>query len=152
MMPAGIVAALLLAAMAQSAAQDVQRCEAADGKTVYVNGPCPGGTRPVRALPPAQAPNAADQKAAQQRARQDSSKVAEIDRGRKADEARAVREQERAENRLKKKQTHCRRLEARLRVAQEDLAGATLNKRAEAQRRLRRADELFTADCGPDAK
>lgn len=145
-------AALCAVALTPVGAQDVQRCEAADGKVNYVNGPCPPGWRAVRALPPADRPSTADQQAAQQRARQDAAKAAALDRASNAEQARVAKEQERAENKARKQQAHCRRLEARLRQAQEDLASATLKKRPEAQRRVKRADELYVGDCAGTAK
>lgn len=152
MIRAVIAAAILSIATTPASAQDVQRCETADGKISYANGPCPPGTRAVRTLPPANAPSAADRQAAQQRAKQDAGKLAVIERDQKAQEARAAREQERAENATKKKEAHCRRLATRLRHAQEDLANAPLKKRTEAQRRVKRADELHAEDCGPKPK
>jgi hypothetical protein len=132
-----------------AAAQDVQRCEGADGRVSYANGPCPPGTTAVRTLPPANTPSASDQKAAQQRAQQEARSAAALDRTRKAEEERLAREQEKAQAQAMKQQTHCRRLETRLRQAQEDLAGAKPNKQAEAQRRVKLAEDLYTEDCGP---
>jgi hypothetical protein len=142
----------LLAAWAPAVAQPVQRCAHADGRITYANGPCPPGSTVVRTLPPAESPSAADRQAAQERARQDGRAAAEIDRRRKADEARAAREQEQALAQAKKKEAHCRRLQSRLRSAQEELAEAPLNKRAEPQRRVKRAEQLYNEDCGPQTK
>lgn len=147
-----VVVGLCIAALTPAAAQDVQRCESPDGKVTYANGPCPAGTRAVRTLPPPDAPSAADQQAAQQRARQDASKATAIERDRKAEETRIAREQERAENEAKKLAAQCRRLESRLQEAQKELAGATSNKRAEAQRRVTRAEALYAEDCPAKAK
>jgi hypothetical protein len=149
---AAIAAALLGSLTTSAVAQDVQRCEAPDGKVSYANGPCPAGSRPVRTLPPAAKSNAADQQAAQQRSRQDASKLAIIEGKRKAEDLRAAREQEQARNKAKKEETHCRRLETRVRHAREDFAVATLKKRPEAQRRLKRAEELYAEDCGKAPK
>lgn len=131
------------------AAQDVQRCESPDGKVSYRSSPCPPGTSAVRTLSPTTTPNAADQKAAQQRAQQDIRNAAALDRARKAEEERVAREQEKAQAAAKKQEAHCRRLETRWRQAQDELAQATPSKRNEAQRRARRAEQLFVEDCGP---
>lgn len=139
----------LLATSFAAAAQDVQRCETAERKVIYVNGPCPAGTTSIRTLAPTAAPGTEEQKAARQRAQQDVQKAAAIERSRKADDAAAARAQEQARARAAKKEAHCRRLETRLRHAQEDLAGATLKKQTEAQRRVKRAEELYAQDCGP---
>jgi hypothetical protein len=133
-----LLAAALLVTGAQ--AQTVPRCEAADGTVTSADGPCPAGSKPVRSLAPTTAPSAAEQKAAQ------------AERNRKAEETRLAREQEKAQARAKKQETHCRRLETRLRHAQEDLAGATLQRRTEAQRRVKRADKLYAEDCGRPRK
>jgi hypothetical protein len=142
-----LVATLALAAT-PAPAQDVQRCESADGGVSYANDTCPPGTTAVRTVTAAGAPNAADQKAAQQRAQPDMRRAAEIDRARQAEEQRALRQQEQAQAKAKKQETHCRRLQTRLRQAQEELAESRPPKQAEAQRRVRRAEELYREDCG----
>jgi dTMP kinase len=145
-----LISALLISlAAAPASAQDVQRCEDANGRVSYASGPCPQGTTAVRTLPPAATPSAADRKAAQQRAQQDTRDAAAIDRARKAEEQRIAREQEQAQARAKKQEAQCRRLETRLRQEQDDLASAPSNKRAEAQRRVRRAEQAYVEECGP---
>jgi hypothetical protein len=147
------VARLLLAALLTVSppliAQEVQRCEAPDGRASYAQGPCPPGTRPVRTLPPAEAPSAADRKSARERGEQDVRNAAAIDRARKAEEERLAREQERAQAQARKQEQHCRRLLSRLSTAREELASASPTKRAEATRRVKRAEELYVEDCGP---
>jgi hypothetical protein len=142
----------LAAAAAAAAAQDVQRCEGADGKISYANGPCPAGTTATRSLPPAGSPSAAEQKAAQQRAQQDARRAAEVDRARKAEDERLAREQEKEQARAKKLEAQCRRLQSRLDAAQQDYVNASPKQRVEAQRRLRRAEQLYVDDCGPVKK
>lgn len=149
---AAVVATLLALALTPAAAQQVQRCESADGRVAYVSGACPPGTRAVRTLPPAEQPSAADRQAETDRARQDAKTVDAVEHERKAQAARNAREQERAENKARKQETHCRRLETRMREAREDLAEATLKKRPEAQRRVRRTEELYAEACGPKSK
>lgn len=152
MIRAMIVAGLWVVAMTPAMAQDVQRCEGGDGSATYANGPCPPGTRSVRTLPPTATPSAADQAAAAKRAWQDAGKVAAIERDKKAEEGRAAREQERADKEAKKSAAQCRRLDLQLRQAEEELASATLNKRAEAQRRAQRAKALYVQECGARAR
>ncbi len=145
-----LISALLISlAAVPASAQDVQRCEDANGRVSYASGPCPQGTTAVRTLAPAATPSAADRKAAQQRAQQDTRDAAAIDRARKAEEQRIAREQEQAQARAKKQEAQCRRLETRLRQEQDDLASAPSNKRAEAQRRVRRAEQAYVEECGP---
>jgi hypothetical protein len=115
----------------------------------YSGGPCPPGTRAVRTLPPPEAPSATDQQAAKQRAQQDLRNATALDRARRSDEERLARDEARVQAKAKKQESECRRLETRLRHAQEDAASATAGKRTEAQRRVQRAEELFVADCGP---
>ncbi len=142
-------AALLIAsAHLSAAAQSVQRCESADGRISYVDGPCPTGTTAVRTVTSPNTPTAADRRAAQERARNDVKQVSAAERQRQAEEARAARDAEKAQAKAKKQESHCRRLQTRLRHAQEDLANATLAKRTEAQRRVKRAEELHAEDCG----
>jgi hypothetical protein len=143
-----LLIAVLLTLATPAAAQDVQRCQGADGKVSYANGACPHGTTAVRTLPPAGAPSAADQMAARQRAQQDLRSAAALDRARKADEERADRERQQAMAKAQKLQTQCRRLLTSLLHAQEDLAAARPQKRTEAQRRLARAEDLYRDDCG----
>jgi uncharacterized membrane protein YqiK len=147
-----LIASLTAFAALSTAAQEVQRCESADGKVSYANGPCPPGTTAVRSLPAAGTPSASDQRAAQQRAQQDVRNAAAIDRARKAEEERLAREQEKEQAKAKKKEAHCQRLETRLSAAQAEFAGASGSKRVEAQRRLKRAEQLYVEDCGPAKK
>ena len=144
-----VFALLMSLAAVPASAQDVQRCEDASGKVSYANGPCPQGTTAVRSLPPAATPSAADRKAAQQRAQQDTRDAAAVDRARKAEDERIARDQEQAQARAKKQEAQCRRLETRLRQEQDELASAPSNKRAVAQRRTRRAEQAYVEECGP---
>jgi dTMP kinase len=144
-----VVLSIMSLAAAPASAQDVQRCEDASGKVSYANGQCPQGTTAVRTLPPAATPSAADRKAAQQRAQQDTRDAAALDRARQAEEQRIAREQEQAQAKAKKQEAQCRRLETRLRQEQNELAIASSNKRAEAQRRVRRAEQAYAEECGP---
>lgn len=141
-----LLAAALLVTGAQ--AQTVPRCAAADGTLTSAEGPCPAGSKPVRTVPPTTAPSAADRKAVPDRAGRDGEQAAQAERNRQAEQTRLAREQQKAQARAKKQETHCRRLQTRLRHAQEDLAGAPLKRRTEAQRRVKRADKLYAEDCG----
>lgn len=143
-----LFAALLASAPLAGMAQDLLRCEAADGKVGYASGTCPPGTAAVRALLPAGSPSADEQRAAQQRAQHDVRRADALDRARRADEERAAREQAQQLAQARKQDVHCRRLQASLRYAQEDLAEARERKRAEARRRVARAEDLYREDCG----
>jgi hypothetical protein len=147
--PARLLLVAVLASALPAAAQEMQRCEAPDGRTSYVAGSCPPGTRSVRSLPPAEPPSAADQKSARQRGQQDVRDAATLDRARKAEEERLAREQEKVQAQARKQEQHCQRLLSRLNAAREELASAPPKKRAEATRRVKRAEELYVEDCGP---
>jgi hypothetical protein len=142
-----LLAALLASASAPGMALDVLRCEGADGKVGYASGACPPGTAAVRALPPTEAPRPDEQRAAQQRAQHDVRRAEALDRARRADEERAAREQAQQLALARKQDAHCRRLQASLRYAQEDLADARERKRAEARRRVARAEDVYREDC-----
>lgn len=131
------------------AAQDVQRCESPDGRVTYAQGGCPPGTGAVRALSPAATPSASDRRAAEQRAQQNARNAAALERSRKAEEEREAKANEQALAKAKKQETLCRRLESRLRLAQQELADAKPGKLAEAQRRVKRAEANYIDDCGP---
>lgn len=142
-----LLPALLVLAAPPVAAQDVQRCEGADGKVGYASGACPRGSVAVRTLPAAGAPSAAEQKAAQQRAQQEGRQEAALDRARLADEQRVAREQSQQLAMARKQQVHCRRLQTSLRHAQEDLAAARPPQRTERQGRGARAEDLYREEC-----
>jgi hypothetical protein len=145
----GLLTAVVALGTLPAAAQEMQRCEGPGGKVSYAQGACPPGTTAVRTLPPATTPSSADQKAAQQRAQQDLRNAAALDKARKADEERIAREQEKAAAAAKKQEVHCRRLDARLRQARDELDQSPQARRAEAQRRVGRAQALYVEDCGP---
>ncbi|MCU0765228.1 MAG: DUF4124 domain-containing protein [Burkholderiaceae bacterium] len=147
--PRLILAALLALAALPSTAQDIQRCEGAGGTVTYASGACPPGSAAVRTLPAVAAPDAAEQQAARQRAQRDARSAAELDRARLAMEQSAAREQQQAVAQASRQQAQCRRLLTGLRHAREDLAEARPAKRAEARRRLARAEDLYRDDCGP---
>jgi hypothetical protein len=144
-----LLATLLTAAVLPAVAQDVHRCETADGKVSYANGTCPPGALAVRTLPAAAAPSSAEQQAARQRVQQDLRRAAELDRVRLAEDDRAARERAQQLAREHQHEAHCRRLQTSLRHAQEDLAAAALPKRTPAKRRVLRAEERYVDDCGP---
>ncbi|MBK9246172.1 MAG: DUF4124 domain-containing protein [Burkholderiales bacterium] len=145
-----LVAALLASASWSSLAQEVRRCEGADGRVSYADGACPPGTAAVRTLPPAAVPNDGERAAAQRRAEQDLRQIAQIERARQADEERAARQQQQSLAQARKLENHCRRLQTRLDAAKEELDGASrARQRTQGERRLRRAEDLYVADCGP---
>jgi hypothetical protein len=140
-----VVAAACLAGAA--AAQTVQRCESADGKVTYSNTACPPGTQAVRKIEPEPPPPAVDQKAARERTQRYAREVERLESERKKEEQNAQRQRAAAEERARKKQAECRKLEARVEDAREAFEQATLAKRQEADRKLRRARDQYEAAC-----
>ena len=127
-------------------AQPVQRCESPEGKVTYSNSTCPDGTQAVRKIEPDPSPTAADQKAALERAQQHSRELDKLERQRQKAEDKAARERAAAEAKQSKKDADCRKLEARVRAAREEFESATLQRRQQADRKLRQAEEQ-AASC-----
>lgn len=143
--PAIACLALFLPAGAAHA-QAIQRCEGG-GQVTYSNGPCPPGTQPARTLAPSPGPNAADEKAARERAQRDARELDRIERERKADEARAEKQRQALAKKEQARARECRKLELRLAQAKDALVRATLAKRADAERKARRAEEQYELQC-----
>jgi hypothetical protein len=122
-------------------AQTVQRCESPDGKVTYSNTDCPSGTQPVRKVEPDPGPTPADQKAARERAQQHSRELDKLERQRQKEEEKAARARAAADAKQAKHDVECRKLEARVRVAREEFESATLQRRQQADRKLRLAEE-----------
>lgn len=137
---AALVAAASLCAPA-ALAQKVERCEAPDGKVTYSNTDCPAGTQPVRKIEPDPGPTPADQKAARERAQQRSRELDKLERQRQKEEDKAARERAAAEAKQAKHDTECRKLEARVKTARAEFETATLQRRQQADRKLRLAEE-----------
>ncbi len=146
-----LVGALLLAPGAgRSLAADsdaVQRCEAADGKVTYANGPCPEGARAVRSLPPDAAPNAADKRAAQERTLKAKKVLQAQERIEQNNQLKAQREKSALDNKAQALARDCGKLSLKVRFAREDLDRAALGKRPEFERKLTRAQENYEKSC-----
>jgi hypothetical protein len=121
--------------------QTVQRCETPEGKVTYSNTTCPAGTETVRKIEGDPAPNAADQKAARERAQQHSRELDKLERQRQKEEEKAARERAAADAKQAKRDAECRKLEARVRAAREEFETATLARRQAMDRKLRLAEE-----------
>jgi hypothetical protein len=143
--PAFVCCALLLAA-GQAHAQAIQRCEGG-GQVTYSNGPCPPGTQSARTIGPSAAPQPADEKAARERARRDALELGRIERERKAEEARAEKQRQANAKKDEARARECRKLALRLDQARDALARATLAKRADAERKVHRAEEQYQLQC-----
>lgn len=146
--PARILPALLLALASAGAVAQTVRCESPDGKVTYANAACPEGTRAVRTLPPPDPPNAADAKAARERARADQQRVQKMERQQQAEEAERVRQRAAEAKKNEKRDAQCRKLAQRVRDAEQALQKSALKSREAAEARLRKAREQHAAECG----
>jgi hypothetical protein len=127
-------------------AQQVQRCESPEGKVTYSNSTCPEGTQAVRKIEQDPAPTAADQKAARERAQQHSRELDKLERQRQKEEDKAARDRAAAEAKQTKRDAECRKLDANVRAAREEFENATLQRRQQADRKLRAAEDQ-AASC-----
>ena len=125
--------------------QQVQRCESPEGKVTYSNVPCPDGTQAVRKIESDPAPNAADQKAARERAQQHSRELDKLERQRQKEEEKAARERASAESKQAKHDAECRKLDAKVKVARDEFDNASLDQRQRADRKLRLAEDQAAA-------
>jgi hypothetical protein len=128
----------LLAASSASFAQQVQRCESADGKVTYSNTKCPEGTAPVRSVNTSPPVAVDEQKAAKERARRDAAEAKAIDKARAKDEAqdqRAAAEQKKAQA---KERERCDK--ARRELAQAKDARAALHRQPATIQQIQKSD------------
>ena len=142
----GVLLAAALATAGPAVAQSV-RCESPDGRITYSNTDCPPGSRNVRVVPPAPPPNAADAKAARERARDEQKRAQSLDRQRQAADDKATRERAAQAKKDEARERDCRKLAIRVEQAQRDLDRATLAKRSAAEKRLADARAKHDAAC-----
>ena len=143
----GRCAAILLSALAttgtHTAAQTVQRCEAADGKVTYSNAACPDGTKSVRQVNTAPPIAVEEQKAAKDRAKRDVANAKEAekarDKGRETEEAKADRAAADQKKAQAKERERCDR-------AKRDLERARTARASLLQQRPATIDEMQKAD------
>lgn len=132
---------------AAASAQTVQRCESPDGKVTYSNTACPPGTQAVRTIEREPQPPAVDQKAARERTQRYTRQVERLERERKIEEEKAARQRAAAEAKAQKLAAECRKLQSRVDAAKDAFERATLARRQEADRKLRRAQQQYDAAC-----
>ncbi|MCS6944351.1 MAG: DUF4124 domain-containing protein [Sutterellaceae bacterium] len=128
-------------------AQPVQRCEDGRGHVTYSNAECPPGTQAARTLPRQPAPPAADQQAAQARIQRYTREVERLEAERRRQEEKEARQRAAVQEKARRREAHCRRLAMRVENARQDFERATLAKRHEANRKLRRAQQQYDAAC-----
>ena len=125
----------------------VQRCEMADGKVTYGNGPCPEGSQAVRSLPSDAAPSVADRKAAQERTLKAKRVLEAQERVEQSMQQKAQRAKSALDNKAQAVARDCGRLSLKVRFAREDLDRAALGKRPELERKLARVQENYEKSC-----
>lgn len=130
------------------AAAQAVRCEGADGKVTYANSACPDGTRQVRALPPPDAPNTQDARAAAERAKRDQQQVQKLDREQRAADDKQAKMRAAADKQAADRERGCRKLALRVTQAEEAVSKSVLARRNAAEQRLQKAREQYAADCG----
>jgi hypothetical protein len=134
--------ALMLCALVQPvAAQTVYKCSVG-GKVSYGEQPCADGKSSALALPPAP-----DHAAAVERLKQDKARLAAFQKDRKAVEARADREIERAARAAASTRQKCDRLRLQSKWADEDAARASKSSVAAARLKARRQAEALAVQC-----
>lgn len=143
--------ACALAAVA-TAAQTVQRCEAADGRVTYSNTQCPPGTEPVRKVNTDPPVRVDEQAAAKARARKDVAEAAKVDKERAAAQARDERSAKDRRKAESKTISACER--ATREVERARAARAVLLERAytaqqmqKTDREIARREEVAARDC-----
>jgi len=148
MMKRALLAAIALVSV--SAEAQVMRCEAADGKVTYAQTNCPVGTQPVRTLGAPGKPAPEGERAATERAPTDAKAPDRVEREGKAGEARLAEPQKPDRFRAAARARTCKHLALRVTQAKEDAATAPLNREADAQRRLKMAQENHELECGAE--
>jgi hypothetical protein len=137
---------VLLAAL-PAAGQSIQRCEG-QGRVTYANGPCPDGTTAVREVNTAPPVAVSDQKAARERATRESKQLERLQRDRQAEENKAEKARASAARKEEARVRDCRKLAARVDAARDAAGSATLARRTETERALRRLQDQYARECG----
>lgn len=140
-----LVASMLL--VAGGAHAQALRCEAADGKVTYANTHCPPGTQLKRELAAPPPVNEADRKRAEERARADAARLREIESRERKEAEKLHKSRAAAEKQSAERERECRKLQLRLKQAEDDLSAASLAKRPAAEKARQRAREQYELSC-----
>jgi hypothetical protein len=147
---AAVFAAALAAAAVQ--AQEVQRCEGADGRVTYSNAACPAGSRPVRSVntsPPVQVD---EQRAAQARAKKEIATADKLERERAAGQTKQERLDAQRKKEAAKVAVGCERAKRELAVARKsrealDQRAFTVPQVDKAEQEIARREQAVAKDC-----
>ncbi len=142
-----LVPLLLTLAVAQTAHAEIQRCEGPDGKITYSNESCPQNTKAVRKVDTRPPVVETEIKAAKTRAQREAEEAKALDRQREAEEKSQARAREAARKKEEKQEQECNKLRIALNKAKEAVETSTLNKRAEKEKKLERAQDAFDKEC-----
>lgn len=135
------------AAFAAPAAAQMVRCESAAGKVTYGNVDCPPGSRPVRTVPDMPPPNAADARAARERAKADQQAVQKIEKQQRAEEAQAAKARAAQAKKDAERGKACAGVSQRVAQLEDRLQRAALNQRAAIEKQLDHARASKAAKC-----
>lgn len=130
----------------------VQRCESKDGHVTYSNTQCPPGSAPVRNVNTDPPVSVEERKAAQERAKKETTAVKQIDKERAQNEAREKRlADERAKSDAKARE-RCERASRDLQRAKTTRAelserAATVDKMQKADREISRREAELAKEC-----
>lgn len=139
--------ALIAAFFALAAVAEIQRCEAPDGKVTYSNESCPSGTTAVKKVDTRPPVTEADARAAKTRAQRDADEARAIEKQRDAEEKSRARARDAARKKEEQLDRECNKKRITVNTARDALESATLNKRAELEKKLARAQAAFEKDC-----
>ena len=139
--------ALIALLMACPAWAQIQRCEGADGKITYSNESCPQDTKAVRKVDTRPPVLQSDAKAAKTRAQHEAEELKALEKQREAEEKSQARAREAARKKEEKQEQECNKLRMNVNKAKDAVEHSTLNKRAELEKKLERAQEAFDKEC-----
>lgn len=130
----------------------VQRCESKDGHVTYSNTQCPPGSTPVRKVNTDPPVSVEEQKAAQERAKKETTAAKQIDKERAQTEARdkrAADERAKTEAKAKERCERARRDLQRAKTTRAELSerAATVDKMQKADHEISRREAEVTRDC-----
>jgi hypothetical protein len=130
----------------------VQRCESKDGHVTYSNTQCPPGSTPVRSVNTDPPVSVEERKAAQERAKKETTAAKQVDKERaqaEAREKRAADERARAEAKAKERCERARRDLQQAKTTRAELSerAATVDKMQKADHEISRREAEVIKDC-----
>jgi hypothetical protein len=141
---------LLLAALLSAptlAAAQIQRCEGPDGKVTYSNESCPTGTKLIKNVDTRPQVTEADAKSAKTRAQREAEEAKAIDKQRADEEQSLARARDAARKKEEALERECNKKRIVVNKAKEAVESSALNRRAELEKKLERAQADFDKSC-----